>query len=142
MEFSHRTVLLRETVELLAPDPGKLFLDGTLGGGLYGVGVNPATGRSVLLTIDTQTGAGHQIGPTGVESLGFGNAVADISFRPSDGQLPPNVRAQPPRSTGVGGCSDMLGLLGIVLLCVMFDLGPALGDVPKYPGWIDDKGDT
>ncbi len=29
----HEPVLLRETVELLAPAPGKLFVDGTLGGG-------------------------------------------------------------------------------------------------------------
>lgn len=29
----HEPVLLRETVELLAPTPGKLFVDGTLGGG-------------------------------------------------------------------------------------------------------------
>jgi len=32
-EFQHVTVLANETVELLAPAPGKLFLDGTLGGG-------------------------------------------------------------------------------------------------------------
>jgi 16S rRNA (cytosine1402-N4)-methyltransferase len=31
--FQHRTVLRRETVDLLAPAPGKVFLDGTLGGG-------------------------------------------------------------------------------------------------------------
>jgi 16S rRNA (cytosine1402-N4)-methyltransferase len=31
--FEHRTVLRRETVDLLAPAPGKVFLDGTLGGG-------------------------------------------------------------------------------------------------------------
>ncbi|BDG10313.1 16S rRNA (cytosine(1402)-N(4))-methyltransferase RsmH [Anaeromyxobacter paludicola] len=32
-EFHHVTVLANETVELLAPAPGKLILDGTLGGG-------------------------------------------------------------------------------------------------------------
>ena len=31
--FEHRTVLRRETVDLLAPAPGKVFLDGTLGAG-------------------------------------------------------------------------------------------------------------
>ncbi|TMB04990.1 MAG: 16S rRNA (cytosine(1402)-N(4))-methyltransferase, partial [Deltaproteobacteria bacterium] len=31
--FEHRTVLRREAVDLLAPAPGKVFLDGTLGGG-------------------------------------------------------------------------------------------------------------
>jgi hypothetical protein len=56
-------------------------------GTLYAVGTDPATGRSVLLTIDRETGAGHAIGPTNVESLGFGDTIADISFRPSDGVL-------------------------------------------------------
>jgi 16S rRNA (cytosine1402-N4)-methyltransferase len=32
-EFSHEPVLAKEVVELLRPEPGKLFLDGTLGGG-------------------------------------------------------------------------------------------------------------
>ena len=32
-EFSHRTVLLTETVQLLEPKAGKLIIDGTLGGG-------------------------------------------------------------------------------------------------------------
>jgi 16S rRNA (cytosine1402-N4)-methyltransferase len=32
-EFSHEPVLAREVVELLRPSPGRLFLDGTLGGG-------------------------------------------------------------------------------------------------------------
>jgi 16S rRNA (cytosine1402-N4)-methyltransferase len=31
--FRHETVLASETVELLRPEPGELFLDGTLGGG-------------------------------------------------------------------------------------------------------------
>jgi 16S rRNA (cytosine1402-N4)-methyltransferase len=33
LAFNHRTVLRREASELLAAGPGKLFLDGTLGGG-------------------------------------------------------------------------------------------------------------
>jgi 16S rRNA (cytosine1402-N4)-methyltransferase len=33
MQFTHRTVLRREAVELLQPAPGRLYLDGTLGGG-------------------------------------------------------------------------------------------------------------
>lgn len=32
-DFSHRTVLLHETVQLLEPKAGKLIIDGTLGGG-------------------------------------------------------------------------------------------------------------
>ncbi len=33
MTFSHQTVLLKPTVELLAPAPGRVLVDGTLGGG-------------------------------------------------------------------------------------------------------------
>ena len=32
-EFVHESVLAREVVEALRPEPGKLLLDGTLGGG-------------------------------------------------------------------------------------------------------------
>jgi len=52
MEFSHRTVLLRETVELLAPDPGKLFLDGTLGGGGHAEALLDAGARVIGLDQD------------------------------------------------------------------------------------------
>jgi len=53
-------------------------------GTVYAVGRDPVTRKSVLLTIDLATGAGTAIGPTGVEQLGFGDTIADISFRPSD----------------------------------------------------------
>ena len=56
-------------------------------GTLYAVGRDPTTRLSVLLTIDRETGAGTKIGPTGVEFLRFGDTIADISFRPSDGVL-------------------------------------------------------
>jgi hypothetical protein len=59
-------------------------------GTLYAVGRDPArdpTKNNVLLTIDRTTGAGQAIGLTGVENLGFGDTIADISFRPSDGVL-------------------------------------------------------
>jgi len=52
MEFSHRPVLLRETVELLAPDPGKLFLDGTLGGGGHAAALLEAGARVIGLDQD------------------------------------------------------------------------------------------
>jgi 16S rRNA (cytosine1402-N4)-methyltransferase len=52
MEFSHRTVLLRETVELLAPDPGKVFLDGTLGGGGHAEALLDAGARVIGLDQD------------------------------------------------------------------------------------------
>jgi 16S rRNA (cytosine1402-N4)-methyltransferase len=35
LSFVHHPVLLEETVELLRPGPGKLFVDGTLGGGSH-----------------------------------------------------------------------------------------------------------
>ncbi len=62
-------------------------MDFSPSGVLYATGRDPATGLHVLLTIDTDTGAGTQIGPTGVETLGFGQTVSDVSFRPSDGTL-------------------------------------------------------
>src|SRR3954468_17752092 len=33
LSFVHQTVLLNEAVELLSPGPGKVIVDGTLGGG-------------------------------------------------------------------------------------------------------------
>jgi hypothetical protein len=62
-------------------------MDVSANGTLYAVGRDPVTEQSVFLTIDPKTGRGTKIGPTGVESLGFGDGVADISFRPSDGVL-------------------------------------------------------
>jgi hypothetical protein len=56
-------------------------------GTLYAVGRRPSDSVSVLLTINPTTGAGTEIGPTRVETLGFGDSIADISFRGSDGSL-------------------------------------------------------
>ena len=56
-------------------------------GTLYAIGRRPSDGRNVLITINTTTGAGTEIGPTGVENLGFGDTISDISFRHSDGVL-------------------------------------------------------
>jgi 16S rRNA (cytosine1402-N4)-methyltransferase len=33
MAFAHVSVLAREVIEFLKPEPGKRYLDGTLGGG-------------------------------------------------------------------------------------------------------------
>jgi 16S rRNA (cytosine1402-N4)-methyltransferase len=52
MEFSHRPVLLRETVGLLSPDPGKIFLDGTLGGGGHAEALLAAGARVIGLDRD------------------------------------------------------------------------------------------
>jgi WD40 repeat protein len=57
-------------------------------GNLYGTGER-ADGSNihVFIAIDTASGAGTEIGPTGVEGLGFGDTIADISFRNGDGAL-------------------------------------------------------
>jgi len=50
--FEHRTVLRRETVALLAPSPGKVFLDGTLGGGGHSEALLDAGARVIGLDQD------------------------------------------------------------------------------------------
>jgi 16S rRNA (cytosine1402-N4)-methyltransferase len=50
--FEHRTVLRREAVELLAPAPGKVFLDGTLGGGGHAEALLDAGARVIGLDQD------------------------------------------------------------------------------------------
>ena len=50
--FEHRTVLRRETVELLAAAPGKLFLDGTLGGGGHAEALLDAGAKVIALDQD------------------------------------------------------------------------------------------
>jgi 16S rRNA (cytosine1402-N4)-methyltransferase len=51
-EFTHRTVLSKETVALLAAAPGKLILDGTLGGGGHALALLDAGARVVGLDQD------------------------------------------------------------------------------------------
>lgn len=62
-------------------------MDADASGTLYAVGRRPSDRRSVLITVNTTTGAGTEVGLTNVENLGFGDSVADISFRNSDGVL-------------------------------------------------------
>lgn len=85
-------------------------------GRLYGVGErNDGSNTSVLIVIDTATGAGREIGPTNVAALGFGDVVADISFRRSDGRLYAYVEAGDGMATidpATGGASA-LGPTGI-----------------------------
>jgi len=50
--FEHRTVLRRETMDLLAPAPGKVFLDGTLGGGGHAEALLDAGARVIGLDQD------------------------------------------------------------------------------------------
>ena len=52
LAFHHRTVLRREASELLAPGPGKLFLDGTLGGGGHAEALLEAGARVIGLDRD------------------------------------------------------------------------------------------
>jgi hypothetical protein len=59
----------------------------------------------VLITIDPCTGAGTEVGPTGVEMLGFGDTMSDISFRNSDGALYAYLEA----SDGVGTVDPLTG---------------------------------
>ncbi len=50
--FEHRTVLRREAVQLLAPAPGKVFLDGTVGGGGHAEALLDAGARVIGLDQD------------------------------------------------------------------------------------------
>lgn len=98
-------------------------------GTLYAIGRRPADGVSVLLTINTATGAGTEIGPTGVENLGFGNSVSDISFRNSDGVLYAYLEA----GDGLGTVNKLTGAITALgssgVSCCGNGLGFSPGDV-------------
>jgi uncharacterized repeat protein (TIGR01451 family) len=58
------------------------------GGTLFATGERmDGSDINVLLTIDPCTGAGTEVGPTNVVGTGFGDVLADISFRRADGVL-------------------------------------------------------
>ena len=65
--FEHRTVLRREAVALLAPAPGKVFLDGTLGGGGHAEALLDAGARVIGLDQDPAAlqAARDRLGPRG-----------------------------------------------------------------------------
>ena len=70
MEFSHRSVLLHETVDLLGVKPGGVYLDGTLGGGGHSEEIlKRLQGRGLLIGIDRDgdavTAAGARLSPFG-----------------------------------------------------------------------------
>jgi uncharacterized repeat protein (TIGR01451 family) len=62
-------------------------LDFSADGTLCGIAQrDDGSNTNVLITIDPCTGIGTEVGPTGIEGLGFINTL-DLSFRPSDGTL-------------------------------------------------------
>jgi 16S rRNA (cytosine1402-N4)-methyltransferase len=65
----HQTVLLAETVELLAPAPGKVFLDGTLGGGGHTEALLAAGARVIGLDQDPEAlaFARERVGSSGAD---------------------------------------------------------------------------
>lgn len=94
--FEHRTVLRRETVEVLAPAPGKVFLDGTLGGGGHAEALLDAGARVIGLDQDPAAlqAARARLGTRGVrfvaEQANFRDArsVLDrLGVREVDGAL-------------------------------------------------------
>ena len=94
--FEHRTVLRREAVDLLAPAPGKVFLDGTLGGGGHAEALLEAGARVIGLDQDPAAlqAARARLGPRGerfvAEQANFRDArgVLDrLGVREVDGAL-------------------------------------------------------
>ncbi len=88
------------TLHRIDPDTGGTIAVGPIGyqrvsamdfdrrGTLYATGErNDGSNTNVLLTVDTATGAGTEVGPTGVTGLGFGDVLTDMSFRNADGKL-------------------------------------------------------
>lgn len=49
IQFEHKSVLLRETVELLDPQPGEVFVDCTLGGAGHSIAIGRLLGKDGLL---------------------------------------------------------------------------------------------
>ncbi|MFL5293165.1 MAG: 16S rRNA (cytosine(1402)-N(4))-methyltransferase RsmH [Myxococcales bacterium] len=78
MEFSHRPVLLRETVELLAPDPGKIYLDATVGGGGHAEALLAAGARVIGLDQDPRA---LEAARSRLASYGERFAVEHANFR-------------------------------------------------------------
>src|SRR3989442_10533426 len=64
-EFVHQTVLRRETAALLAAAPGKVILDGTLGGGGHAEALLDAGARVVGIDQDPVAVAAARARPSG-----------------------------------------------------------------------------
>ena len=81
-DFSHRTVLLRETLELLAPRAGGLYCDGTVGGGGHAEGILDASGPDGrLIGIDRDPAA---LAAAGARLARFGDRVTLVHGRFGD----------------------------------------------------------
>jgi len=82
--FEHRTVLRREAVDLLAPAPGKVFLDGTLGGGGHAEALLDAGARVIGLDQDPAAlqAARARLGPRGEQFV-----AEQANFRDARGVL-------------------------------------------------------
>ena len=58
MQFAHQPVLLRETLQLLNPQPGEIFVDGTVGGGGHSKAIlERILPRGKLIAIDRDSAA-------------------------------------------------------------------------------------
>lgn len=58
MQFSHEPVLLRQTIELLNPQSGEVFIDGTVGGGGHSRAILERIGpKGLLIAIDQDQNA-------------------------------------------------------------------------------------
>src|SRR5256885_10564556 len=97
--FAHQPVLRRETASLLAAAPGKVILDGTLGGGGHAEALLDAGARVVGIDQDPVAVAAGRARPSGRDIVG---AHGDLPRAPA----PP---AQPGGSPG-GGAPLRLGV--------------------------------
>jgi len=52
MEYRHEPVMLNEVLEYLAPQPGKNYIDATLGGASYSLAIASSIGKGRVLAID------------------------------------------------------------------------------------------
>jgi hypothetical protein len=91
---------------------------------LYAVCERPdGKDTGVLITIDTDTGAGTEIGLTGVPAHGFGDIVTDISFRNSDSTLFAFVHSKDATEDGLllinssTGASTGVGPVNVTTCC-------------------------
>ena len=131
------------TLHRLDPHTGVATLVGPIGfqrvsamdfdanGTLYATGErNDGSDTSVLLTIDTATGAGAEVGPTGVVGLGFGDTFADMSLRNADNTLFAFIAP----GNGLSVIDLTTGSAGVI--------GPTTGGAGNTNGLAFDAGDT